>query len=187
MTTNDFSMQELQIGGGLDLIRGQSVNLDEAWALISTCSEWLRDIGMDHWDKYYTRKMVEEKIKGQELYLAYREGELVGTVTLDTNPVSYYEPNDLETFEDPKAEAMYVTALAVYPDMQKQGIAGNLMKFAEESAKERNIPYIRFDCRESYGELVEFYKKRGYGVVGRFTDPSDNDEPYLLMEKKINE
>jgi hypothetical protein len=80
MTTNDFSMQELQIGGGLDLIRGQSVNLDEAWALISTCSEWLRDIGMDHWDKYYTRKMVEEKIKGQELYLAYREGELVGTV-----------------------------------------------------------------------------------------------------------
>ena len=140
---------------------------------------------MNHWDKYYTKKLVEKKIKTQEVYLAFSQGSLVGTITLDTSPVSYYEERDIASFADPEARALYVTALAVLPEHQGKGVASKLMEFAETQGKKREIGFIRFDCRASYTDLINFYTKRGYQRTGDMIDTKDNNEIYYLMEKQV--
>ncbi len=173
------------LGGNLEVGRASQEDLDSVWGIIKSDSDWLAEKGLDHWRKYYTREKVQRKIYGQEVYLAYQNNNLAGTVTLDTNPVEYYRPEEMNQFTEPDASGLYVTALAVVPAKQGQGIASKLMEFADSEAKKKGVKYIRFDCRAAYKELVDFYKKRGYKVIGETLDEEDNNERYLLMEKEI--
>lgn len=99
--------------------------------------------------------------------------------------MDYYEAQDLNLFDQPQAQALYLTALAVLPEKQKQGLASQLVTFAETTTKTRGINYIRFDCRASYKALISFYQKRGYTIRGTILDTEDHNEPYYLMEKQI--
>jgi hypothetical protein len=53
----------------------------------------------------------------------------------------------------------------------------------EQIAKTQDILYLRFDCRAEYQEPVSFYKKRGFAIVGSFSEGEGQN--YFLMEKKI--
>lgn len=182
---SEASGSRTELINGMQIRRASSQDLDIVYSVIRSSADWLKGQGMDHWDKYYTREKVVEKLKSQEVYLAFDKDNVVGTITFDTNPVSYYEERDLANFSDPEAKALYVTALAVLPEQQKKGIAGSLMKFAEDRAKEKGVGFVRFDCRAMYIDLVKFYRNRDYKVVGAIIDYEDNNEPYFLMEKEL--
>lgn len=169
----------------LDIERAGAADVDAVWKIVKACSDWLTTFGYNHWSKYYTRELVAKKVNDQEVYLKYVDGLPVATVTFDTKPVDYYTKKELNSFEDPKAKALYVRTLAVLPKYQKRGIASELMDFAEEKAGEKGISYVRCDCRALYLDLVNFYRARGCKIVGLIIDVRDNNEPYFLMEKKL--
>jgi len=159
--------------------------LDTVWGLIREDSEWLsKEKGLNHWSDWYTREKVEEKFEDWDVYLAYRDNKLVGTMSVSEKKVGYYLQESIEMFEEPEARALYVSMLAVKPEFQGQGVASDLLKKAEEIAKDKGIKYVRFDCREEYSELVYFYLKRDYKKRGSFNEAEG--ENYLMMEKKIN-
>src|SRR3972149_103668 len=137
MTENDLPSSKPETINGLQVRRAQPSDLDEVWRIIKSCSDWLKGQGMNHWDKYYTKELVEKKLTTQEVYLAFDPDGLVGTITLDMSPVSYYEKKDIASFADPEAQALYVTALAVLPEHQGKGTASKLMGFAETQVKKR--------------------------------------------------
>lgn len=170
---------------GLNIRQVGAEALDSVWSIIDSCSDYLVGIGHSHWKDYYTKELIEQKLNSRKVYLATLNNEDVGTITLDTNPVDYYSESDLNTFAEPQAEAIYITALAVRPESQNTGFASKLMTFAEEEARQRGIRYIRFDCKASYKELVTFYEKREYKKTGEIIDHQDNDEIYFIMEKEI--
>ncbi len=175
-----------KVSRDLQIVRAWESDLDTVWGIIKADSDWLESQGMSHWTHYYSRELIEKKLKRQEVYIARNSDGVVGTITLDTNPVDYYTDEDMQKFEDPSARGLYATALAVLPEYQGKGIASKLMEFVEAQAKERGIRFVRFDCRASYLKLVEFYKRRRYKIVGEIIDDADNNELYYLMEKKIN-
>lgn len=168
-----------------EIERAQESDIDSVWGIVEACSEQLVTFGHDHWSKYYSKDAIGKKVKDHEVYLKYIGNRPVGTMTLADTPVEYYEPKDMSSFAEPEADALYVSALAVLPEFQSKGIASELMTFAENRAKEMGLVYIRFDCRALYVDLVQFYRKRGYKVVGVLTDERDNYEPYFLMEKML--
>ena len=173
-----------ELEGGLKVIRAADADVDKVWGVVKSCSDWLLgEKKLDHWSKYYTREIIEKKIKKQEVLLVYQGGGVVGTITLDTNPVDYYTEENLSHFSDPSAKAIYVSVVAVNPEVQGRGIASRLMKLADDVAKSRGIDYVRFDCRAEYTDLANFYQKRGYAKVGSFSEGEDQN--YLLMEKKV--
>jgi len=169
---------------GAMIVRAGVKDTDKVWRLIDEDSQWLLSTErLDHWSSYYTREIIAHKIQSQKVYLVSQDSTPVATITLGTNPVDYYTPDNLNCFTSPDASAMYVSSLAVKPSFQHRGIATKLMEFAENQAKSRGIKYLRLDCRAEYQKLVEFYKKGGFAQVGSFSE-GDNQN-YLLMEKVI--
>ena len=174
----------IETGATATLTRASPEDTDKVWSIISTSATWLlADKGLDHWSSYYTRKLVAKKIQNQEVYLLSAGDRPVATISLSSDAVDYYTPDNLNSFADPKATAVYVSSLAVDPNYQGRGIASRLMEFADQAARDRGLKYVRFDCRAEYTDLVDFYKKRGYQEVGSFTEGEGQN--YLLMEKVL--
>jgi ribosomal protein S18 acetylase RimI-like enzyme len=159
-------------------------SVDVVFKIIKEDSEWLsKEKGLDHWSDWYTREIVEDKFRDWDVYLAYRNNQLVGTMSVSEKKVGYYLQESIEMFAEPEAKALYISMLAVKPEFQGQGVASDLLKLAEGISKGKDIEYVRFDCREEYSELVDFYIKRGYEKRGSFSE--GENENYLMMEKKI--
>lgn len=173
-----------ELDGGLRVEKADLSKVDEVWSVVKSCSDWLlTEKNLNHWAEYYTREVIEKKIKEQEVLLVIRDGKTVGTLTLDERPVEYYTEENLACFAEPSEKAIYVSAVAVNPEFQGKGVATQLMNLADEMVKQRGIRYVRFDCRAEYTDLVNFYEKRGYVKKGSFSE--GDGQNYFLMEKKI--
>lgn len=155
------------------------------WVVISECSKWLADQGLNHWSKYYTPELVQKMIKHKEVYLAEDGNACVGTITFDRRPPKYYEEEHYDQmFSEPTAPAGYIVAVGVQPGLQGKGVAGRMLQFTEDLAKQQGLKWLRIDCRIEVPGLVDFYKKRGFIAVHEPLDEGE-DGKYLLMEKKI--
>lgn len=182
MSERDGLVKELD--GGFRVEKADLSRVDEVWSVIKKCSDWLlAEKKLDHWVEYYTREVIEKKIKEQEVLLVVKDGKMVGTLTLDERPVEYYTEENLACFAEPKEKAIYVSAVAVDPDFQGRGVATQLMNLADEIVRQRGIKYLRFDCRAEYTDLVSFYEKRGYTKRGSFSEGERQN--YFLMEKEV--
>ena len=56
----------------------------------------------------------------------------------------------------------WINYLAVSPGFRRQGIAGSLMKEAENKLLSRGCPKINLQVRESNEEIFQFYQRIGY-------------------------
>jgi len=64
-------------------------------------------------------------------------------------------------------------------------VASQLLKASEQAAMGMEAKYIRFDCRADYKELIRFYQRRHFMIVGEIIDTEDNNNVYYLMEKRL--
>lgn len=155
----------------------------DAWEVISKCSEWLSEQGMDHWKDYYTEEKVQEKFGHSKIFVLYVDDKPVGTGSYSTEAPEYYSEQDINCFENPKAVAAYFSALCVDPEFQGKGYGKLLVKSREDAlAKDPDIEAYRFDARASYRELIKFHLKNGFKIVGVM---DDEGEDYFLFEKVI--
>ncbi len=70
----------------------------------------------------------------------------------------------------------WIYYLAVKPDLQRQGIASEMMEYAENKLKELGCPKIDLMVRESNKEIIAFYYKIGY-----------KDDPVVVLSKRLYE
>lgn len=164
------------------IVKATPKDIDAVFYVLSTCTKWLSEKGMKHWEKGYTFEKVQERLRKKEVYLAYEGKDAVGTISLSNNPDSYYTNLTKRFWADRNATALYVGGLAVLPKHHGKGLAKMLLKFAEDTAREREIEYVRFDAVSNYKELIRFYLKRGYKIVGK--EPGKIAES-TFFEKKI--
>lgn len=166
------------------LTKASREDLAAVWQLVKADAQWLSDVKqLRHWLDYYTQEMINNKIHQQEVYLFSEKDLPIATISMDQKPVPYYSDKELSAFAEKDAQALYLSTLAVKPEFHGKGVASYLLTMIEQIAKTRHIRYLRFDCRAEYQELVLFYKKRGFAVVGTFSEGEGQN--YFLMEKKI--
>lgn len=159
-----------------------SKDLEDIWNIVSACSNWLVKKGFQHWKRYYTKRIVRDKIK-KGVYCIIIRKKIVGTVAISPEPPNSYEKRDFALFSVPGASANYITMLAVNPELHGKGYAKKLLLFAENQTKKEKIKYCRLDINGKYAELADFYKRRGYVCVGHRDYPSGGR--MSLYEKKI--
>ncbi|MBI2356932.1 GNAT family N-acetyltransferase [Candidatus Dojkabacteria bacterium] len=158
-------------------------DLQAVYKLVRASAEWIKkEYGYTHWEEYYTYEKVEQNFKKGDVYGLYIGNRLLATFSVGYKYPVYYAEEDLAHFEDPKAQAYYLTTLCVSPQHHGKGYAKSLIKHLEKLALEKGVKYIRFDAKGEYTELIEFYKRLDYKIVGELLDEG---EIYYLFEKKM--
>ena len=119
------------------------------------------------WKKgvYPTRDDASRAYEADELYVALRDGRLVGTMTLSHEPpegfsqVTWSTPNDY-------SRTLLVYRLAVSPHHLGGGVGLALLGHAEVVARAEGDLAIRLDTAADNEPACRLYSKAGFSFVG---------------------
>ena len=104
-------------------------DIDVILGITKACATYMIDQGIYQWnDQYPNRKTFENDVKRSELYLVEHNKKVVGCIVL--TPVKDDEYVPIQWFT--KDHNIYIHRLAVHPTFQGQGVAQQLMTFAEK-------------------------------------------------------
>lgn len=127
-----------------------------------------RRFGYGFWSSAQTEAGVLRalrKPKFSRVLIARLSNHIVGTLCLATK-----KPWAIDTaYFTPATRPLYLTGMAVHPDVQRKGIGRLLMKEAEAVASAWPADAIRLDAYDANAGAGGFYAKCGYREVGRVT------------------
>lgn len=113
----------------------------------------------------------------ESLVNAQREGKvyklvvgdrIAGTIRLSSHAEGYLQ----------------VWRLCVDPGFQGRGLGAALLRFAEAEAHRRGLARVRLDTAKPFKELVGWYERQGYVIVGETRFPDVNYDS-VYMEKRV--
>ena len=84
-----------------------------------------------------------------------------------------------------EGDHLYFGRLAVLPAYRNRGIAGALIDYVEERARELGLPRVRLGVRVALPQLRARYERRGYRLIEERRHAGYAETTYLIMEKAI--
>ncbi len=141
--------------------------LFDAFSIIESVIFKMNNESIFQWDELYpTREIIEKDINDGHAFGFFHLNELRGYIVLNEEYSPEY--NSLE-WTDKSGTALIVHRLSIKADCQGQGIAKQLMIFAEDYAKKNNYSSIKLDAFLHNKAALRLYEKSGYTKVGTVT------------------
>ncbi|TMF51354.1 MAG: GNAT family N-acetyltransferase [Chloroflexi bacterium] len=127
-------------------------------------------LGLGHWDPPYPLHLFRKSAEERDVYAVLDGNQLVATFTIGTDEPSYYRtiPGVWESWDVSGEPALYLNRLAVFPELQGQGIGTWCTQTIEQIALARGCEAVRFDAYDKHLQLLKFYDKLGYRRRGTF-------------------
>lgn len=150
----------------------------ELTSLLNTAYKKWEEKGFQYLASHQPPEITQERIRQGKCYIVKRDAAIVATIT-------YYPPGTKTghpTYEQPGVSTY--GQLAVLSALQKQGIASLLIDFIENLAIRDGASRMIIDTAEDNLELIKFYIKKEYAIVGRTSWPTTNYRS-VFMEKKL--
>ncbi|WP_353949071.1 GNAT family N-acetyltransferase [Sporolactobacillus sp. Y61] len=146
----------------------RKAHINEIQAIMSIIRHVVRDMQsrrIDQWDNTYPDKEVimNDQAAGT-LYVYEDDSCLKGVIVLNEDQPEEYRVVDW-TFRSGKQ--LVIHRLCVSPQYQGQGIATQLMGFAEEYGRRAGYDSIRLDTFTKNSFACHLYEKLGYKKTGR--------------------
>lgn len=134
--------------------------------------------GKGFWSSSPSERSVRANMrlpKFSRILIARKSRHIIGTLRLATKKpwaidISYFTKAD---------RPLYLTGMAVHPDLQNQGIGRLLLKEAEAMARNWPADVIRLDAFDAPAGAGPFYAKCGYREVAHVTYKTD---PLIYFE-----
>jgi len=119
---------------------------------------------IEQWDELYPdSEIIKLDIDSRQAYGFFQQEELKAYLVLNED----YSPEyDALEWKDEGEKYLIIHRLSVDAGCQGQGIAGALMNFAEEYARDSGYSSIRLDAFLQNKAALKLYEKRGYENVG---------------------
>ena len=115
--------------------------------------------GMRYLATHQPPEKTLERLQEGESYLAFLNGEVIGTVSLyeedQSSECEYYRQNGVFSFGQ----------FAIKPGLQGQGLGSSMMNMLEARAKELGAKELALDTSEHADHLIKMYSRRGYQHV----------------------
>lgn len=157
-------------------------DIDNIMDLIKHCIKDMQSHGIYQWNESYpTAEIFEEDIKSESLYILKDKSNYLGIIAINEEQSPEYQ--ELKWLIE-AGRALVIHRLAVNPEWQKQGIARQLMDFAEKYATEKGYTSIRLDAFSENPRALNLYERRGYNKVGQVFFPN-RELPFYCYEKRI--
>ncbi|NKI31363.1 GNAT family N-acetyltransferase [Croceivirga thetidis] len=154
--------------------------IPEILAVTNACGLHLASIGIFQWNEHYPSKQAfESDINRQELYVFVDHNRIIGGIVVST--IMDEEYRSISWLSENRKN-IYIHRLFVHPKSQGQGIARQLMEFAEELAKTQNFVSVRLDTFSQNKRNQRFYENRGYQRLGDVFFPKQSEHPFHCYE-----
>jgi GNAT superfamily N-acetyltransferase len=145
----------------------QSATTDDAASLavlhIAVAEHLTKLHGHGPWSSKTSEKGVLSAMRASHVFVARLGVEIVGTLRLTTK-----KPWAIDTtYFSPCRQPVYLTAMAIMPAKQRQGIGGRCMKEAERIARALPADALRLDAYDSKAGTGGFYANCGLVESGR--------------------
>jgi len=138
-------------------------NTEDAYLIIKDVISSMRKQGIDQWDELYPDKPVIMKDIYLNQAVGYFDGDnVVGYMALNDE----YAPEYNSVKWNTNVPALIVHRLSVISAKQGNGIAGNMMLYAEQYAKEYIYCSVRLDAFVKNPFANRLYMKLGYDKPG---------------------
>lgn len=160
--------------------KGNLKDIDAIMLLTKACAKAMIAKGIYQWNEHYPNPSAFEKdLKRNELYVLEIDGQVKGTIVISTFMDEEYMPIDWLT---QNSNNIYIHRLAIYPELQGQGYAQQLMNFAEQFAIDNSYSSIRLDTFSQNKRNQKFYELRGYKRLGDIYFPKQSEYPFHCYE-----
>jgi GNAT superfamily N-acetyltransferase len=119
--------------------------------------------GEGPWSTEPSERGVVRDFRNADVWVARKGKVIVGTFRLATK-----KPWAIDTtYFTECRRPLYLTNMAVLPELQRQGIGRRCLRHAEEVARGRSADAIRLDAYDHEAGAGEFYARCGFHDVGR--------------------
>lgn len=121
------------------------------------CGYLQEHVNYPGWQKgiYPAEDTAADAVGEGSLYVAVKDGKVAGSMILKHRPEPGYDTVRW------KQELPY-DKVAVHPDYSGQGIAGMMIEFAEELARQQGMKSLRLDATENNIPAIRLYEKHGF-------------------------
>lgn len=166
----------------VQIVRGESRELDRAWAIIQSAVDYMRQQGNPQWGKTYpTREDIARSLDQGTIFLAKSQGETAGMVVLDGEQAPQYA----ELVWTTPADSLVIHKMAVDQAFMGRGVATALFRFAQEEALRQGRRGLRGDTYHKNLPMRRRYEAQGFVCVGAIRLPGHQPGDYLCFEKKV--
>ena len=160
--------------------KGCFEDLNSLEHLVTACRLKMESENIFQWNHTYPlAKDFENDINRNELYVKEFNDEIIGCIVLSNAMDEFYKNISWTPNTD---NALYVHRLAVLPKFQGQGIARQLMDFAENFGKTNDYQAIRLDTFSQNKRNQKFYLSRGYTQLESIYFPNQSEFPFYCYE-----
>ena len=155
---------------------------DDAMAIASLRARVARSLtlqfGKGHWSSGGTERGVLFDMRGSMVCVARSRNRLIATLRLSTKKPWAVDKAYFSACKRP----LYLTSMAVEPEMQRKGIGRLCVEEAMTIARAWPADAIRLDAYDAQAGAGEFYRKCGFREVGR---ASYRDVPLIYFEMLV--
>lgn len=135
------------------------------------------------WDENYPQASdFAADIEKGELFVSERENKVVGFICINRD-----EPKEYEGLKWSSAgDALVIHRTGVSTEFRKAGVGTELLRFADELAKENNLRHLKTDTYSLNIKVQRLFQKCGYVFVGemRFFG---KENPFYSYEKFLEQ
>jgi GNAT superfamily N-acetyltransferase len=164
---------------GLRLQLADRADAAEIAALrVAVADDLTAAFGKGHWSGRPTDRGVLNVMRTASVYVARRRAKVIATLALSTR-----KPWSIDkAFFTASKQPLYLTDMAVTPDLQRQGIGRDCLAEAFRIARGWPAEFIRLDAYDADAGAGEFYQKCGYTELGR---KDFKGTPLIYFEIKV--
>lgn len=124
-----------------------------------------QDFGKGHWSSAASERGILAAMRRGTFFVARRRGRIIASLALSTR-----KPWAIDrSYFTPVARPLYLTAMAVEPNLQRRGIGRRCMAEVTRLARAWPADAVRLDAYAADSGAGRFYAKCGYRERGRAT------------------
>jgi len=165
--------------------KAKIIDIPSIMACFKATVKNMNENGFYNWnDVYPDTKVVEEDIAAGTLYLAMKDKEVIGVITIDENQDPLYKKVNW-LYKGNKS--LVIHRFAVHPKVQGQGWGKKLLAFAEDLARALGYGSIRLDVLKTSPALF-VYQAMNYTYICEiwFIPEGQQEEyPFLCHERLL--